>query len=144
MSDIDAQLVELLPRWYADPLLFVKEAFAWGYGELEGEDGPDVWQAQFLTDLGNEVKRAEKEKGSIRMAVASGHGVGKQLCLKTPVPTPQGVREWGSLKPGDLVFGADGKPTSVVARFDYTDQPLYRITFDDGSSILAGDRKSVV
>jgi hypothetical protein len=77
MSDIDAQIVELLPQWYADPLRFVKEAFPWGHGELEGETGPDVWQAEFLTDLGNEVKRAEKEKGSIRMAVASGHGVGK-------------------------------------------------------------------
>jgi hypothetical protein len=77
MSDIDGQILALIPEWYADPLRFVKEAFPWGCGELEGEEGPDKWQSEFLADLGKEVERAEREKGSIRMAVASGHGVGK-------------------------------------------------------------------
>ena len=77
MSDIDGQILALIPEWYADPLRFVKEAFPWGHGALEGETGPDEWQSDFLRDLGEEVKRAEREKGSIRMAVASGHGVGK-------------------------------------------------------------------
>ena len=77
MSDIDGQIIALIPEWYADPLRFVKEAFPWGHGELEGEEGPDKWQSEFLADLGKEVERAEREKGSIRMAVASGHGVGK-------------------------------------------------------------------
>jgi hypothetical protein len=47
MSDIDGQILALIPEWYADPLRFVKEAFPWGYGALEGETGPDEWQEAF-------------------------------------------------------------------------------------------------
>lgn len=72
---------EIVEKFTDDPLGFVYYAFPWGSGELEGETGPDVWQAEFLAELGRQVR----ERGfdginsvpPIRMARASGHGIGK-------------------------------------------------------------------
>lgn len=58
---------------------YVKFNYHWGQLDLVGETGPDVWQTEFLTKLGEEVrKRSGGElKTALRMAVASGHGIGK-------------------------------------------------------------------
>ncbi len=67
---------------YDNPLLFVESLFPWrqpGKG-LEHADGPDVWQADFLTRLGDAVKarafNGRTPVAPIRMAVSKGHGVG--------------------------------------------------------------------
>lgn len=84
-------LNEWLADCYYDPLKFVQEAFPWGEGELSDFEGPDVWQASFLSDVGRSCEMADKfDKndpnldeetkklgGVARMAVASGHGIGK-------------------------------------------------------------------
>jgi hypothetical protein len=69
-------------QFYADPLGFVRYAFPWGQaGPLEGYSGPDTWQEEALRELGAEVQRRNFNGVStvapIRMAVASGHGIGK-------------------------------------------------------------------
>lgn len=64
-----------------DPLGFVKFIFPWGHEDLAGEDGPDTWQAEILSKLGDELQRAEGEGGSIQLAVASGHGIGKSALI---------------------------------------------------------------
>lgn len=56
---------------------FVYAAFPWGQGELAGQNGPDEWQRQVLTDIGNNVGDLETVT---REAVASGNGIGKS-CL---------------------------------------------------------------
>src|SRR5690348_14678314 len=79
----DQELAIFISEFYDDPLGYVKAAFPWGVAgtELADEEGPDEWQTEYLTTLGNEVK-ARKFNGKdavdpIRMAVSSGHGVGK-------------------------------------------------------------------
>jgi hypothetical protein len=57
-----------------DPLRFVETVFPWGEGALSEEDGPDAWQRELLTELGRALRVGESP---VRMAVASGHGVGK-------------------------------------------------------------------
>ncbi len=42
-------------------------------------------------------------------------GGGKALSVDTPVPTPDGFVPMGELRRGSAVFGADGKPTRVLA-----------------------------
>ena len=66
---------------------------------------------------------------------------GKQLALDTPIPTPAGFTAMGDLKVGDTVFDETGKPCHVVAKsvVDDTEQ-AYKLTFRDGSSIVAGER----
>ena len=78
----DDQLADEVARYFADPLGFVLFAYPWGEpGALEGHDGPDIWQREFLRGVGAEVAAAAFDGltpvAPIRRAVASGHGVGK-------------------------------------------------------------------
>src|SRR5712664_683489 len=45
------------------------------------EAGPDDWQAEFLTKLGEAVRRGASMQEAIRLAVASGHGIGKTALI---------------------------------------------------------------
>ena len=66
---------------------------------------------------------------------------GKQLFVKTPIPTPSGWSTMGDLEVGDQVIGTDGKPCTVVAKSEVdTKEDAYRLTFRDGSQIIAGAR----
>jgi hypothetical protein len=85
--DVESELIEAAGRYYADPKGFVRYAFPWGEpGELEHEEGPDKWQAEFLDGIGAEVKRNMTSAQSfpwrpIRRAVSSGHGIGKSTMV---------------------------------------------------------------
>jgi hypothetical protein len=102
-------------EYYANPLGFVMWAFPWGKGTLANFTGPDDWQREFLKQLGQEVQARGFDGTSpvdaIRMATASGHGIGKALSKRTMLDTPDGLREWSSLKVGDRVFAEDGTAT---------------------------------
>lgn len=63
---------------------------------------------------------------------------GKCLDLDTLIPTPTGWTTMGDLQDGDYVLGPDGKPTVVLAAHDVKhDLPCYKVTFADGSSLVA-------
>lgn len=62
----------------------------------------------------------------------------KALALDTPIPTPSGWLTMGDIKPGDKVFGVDGKPCNVIATSDiFVDHKCYRVEFSNGESIIA-------
>jgi replicative DNA helicase len=64
--------------------------------------------------------------------------MGKALALETPLPTPSGWTTMREVQVGDELYGADGKPTRVVAATEVmTDRPCYEVTFSDGSVIVA-------
>ena len=66
---------------------------------------------------------------------------GKQLALNTKIPTPSGFTTMGDIRVGDTVFDENGQPCRVVAKSDVDDtEQAYRLTFRDGSSIVAGER----
>lgn len=79
---IEAELAEFIGQFYDDPLGFVLATFPWGEpGPLADYDGPDLWQRDALIRIGDAVK-ARKFDGvrtvePIRIAVSSGHGIGK-------------------------------------------------------------------
>lgn len=79
----EERLGELIASCYADPLKWVHIAYPWGESGtfLANETGPDEWQTAALTVIGEEVRKAETleeaERVALRLAVASGHGVGK-------------------------------------------------------------------
>ena len=63
---------------------------------------------------------------------------GKALALDTPIPTPDGWRLMGDLRPGDRVFAEDGAPCTVVAVSPvWRDRPVYEVRTDDGDTIIA-------
>jgi hypothetical protein len=75
-AEFDRALAEDMARFYADPLGFVMFTFEWGKGDLEGWDGPDTWQREFLTKLGNAI-RNRKPGEVIKIATKTGKGPGK-------------------------------------------------------------------
>lgn len=64
-------------------------------------------------------------------------GAGEPLALTTPIPTPGGWVLMGDLRAGDKVLGRDGRPANVVAALPvHRDRPCYRVSFDDGTSVV--------
>ena len=72
------------------------------------------------------------------IVVAARPAVGKALALDTPLPTPSGWTTIGDVAVGDLVLGADGRPTRVTRATDVmTGRPCFEVQFSDGSVIVA-------
>lgn len=72
-------IVEELAQFSSDPLGFVLFSFPWREpGELEHEDGPEQWQADLLSDLGNGLIDFAT---AVHLATTSGHGVGKSALV---------------------------------------------------------------
>lgn len=76
MNALEVELIEDIAAFYDNPLGFVKYAFPWGEASLKDES-IDSWQAETLTDIGNAVKNGATLEEAIRLAIASGHGIGK-------------------------------------------------------------------
>ncbi|HZZ54842.1 MAG TPA: DnaB-like helicase C-terminal domain-containing protein, partial [Trebonia sp.] len=73
--------------------------------------------------------------------VAARPGVGKALALDTPLPTPFGWTTMGLVRQGDLLLGADGKPTRVVAATGVMrGRPCFQVEFSDGEVIVADEQ----
>ncbi len=81
-AKVDLELAEVVAKYYADPLGFVEFAYPWGRpGALVHAPGPDTWQEEALIAVGEEVRKRAfngvDPVAPIRMATASGHGIGK-------------------------------------------------------------------
>src|SRR5258708_13474505 len=62
----------------------------------------------------------------------------KALALDTPVPTPSGWTTMGALRVGDVIFGSDGRPTTVFGAHPVRyNRPCYEIEFSDGTAVTA-------
>lgn len=95
VSDPEVMLCEDMALFYDDPLGFVMYAYDWAgdpsiqvvdlvepwKSRYNSKHGPDAWACQYLEDLGEEVRKrgfdGVNAVDPIRMAVTSGHGVGK-------------------------------------------------------------------
>jgi hypothetical protein len=82
VTDLDLQIADLVASCYHDPLRFVMTCYPWGEpGPLEHHPGPDPWQTEILTAIGDEVLRNQFNGATavrpVRCAVSSGHGIGK-------------------------------------------------------------------
>src|SRR5450830_1679355 len=72
------------------------------------------------------------------IVIAARPAIGKALALDTPLATPPGWTTMGDVQVGDQLIAADGTPTVVVAATPVMiDRPCYRVTFDDGTDIVA-------
>jgi hypothetical protein len=90
-----------------------------------------------LTAHQEEIARALVGKNR-RVKVNSGHGTGKAQPRSTVIDTPDGRVRFGDLRPGDRVFGRDGRPVRVLGVYPQGTIPAYRVTFDDRSSTVVG------
>jgi hypothetical protein len=70
-----------MAKYAHDPLGWVMQAFPWNEGELEGFDGPDVWQREFLEGVGEQLRAGVDASVVIQETTASGHGIGKSALV---------------------------------------------------------------
>jgi hypothetical protein len=75
-------------------------------------------------------------RGFNEAVILAGRRGGKAFGINEEIPTPEGFKRIGDLVDGDTVFGPDGLPTQVIyAHPSFIDQ-TYRVTFDDGTSVV--------
>ena len=66
------------------------------------------------------------------------HGTGKQICLDTEIPTPNGFVKLIDIKEGDELFDEKGNVCKVIKLHPINISPeCYKIKFDDGSEVDA-------
>lgn len=90
LEDADLALIEDMASFYSDPLGYVRYVFPWGKGILADFKGPREWQADFLTEWGQEIRLrgfdGHTPVDPIDTSTASGHGIGKSAltawCVK--------------------------------------------------------------
>lgn len=72
--------------------------------------------------------------------ITTARQVGKALPLDTEIPTPSGWKTMEQLQVGDQVFGADGKPTNIIATSEvFENRKCYEFTFDDGQTVVSDE-----
>ncbi len=78
LSDAERELTTEMAACAADPVRFVRFAFAWGQGDLANHPGPEAWQLEVLEAVRDGLVSADQ---AIRIAACSGHGVGKSALV---------------------------------------------------------------
>lgn len=93
MGDDQDLRIELAAECSTDPLAWVQVAYDWGVGELEGHKGPRTWQADILAVIRDHLSNPETRYTPLRIAVASGHGIGKSAFVGMVVNWAQSTCE---------------------------------------------------
>lgn len=76
-----------------NPSKFVRMAYPWGKGDLERETGARAWQQEVLDYIGKHLKNPETRHTPCRIAVASGHGIGKSALISFIIGWAQSTME---------------------------------------------------
>lgn len=91
---------------------------------------PEVGSPLYGTLINTVTRGARLGKFYLRSA---GTGVGKALPNDTLIPTPNGWRRVGDIRPGDYLFGQDGNPTEVLAIHPQSElKQVWEVVFKDG------------
>jgi len=98
-------------------------------------EGKMVGMPYGLADL--DAKMLGAQRGHL-IVIAARPSMGKEQPVDTPILTPFGWSEIGNIRPGDFVFGVNGKPVRVVAVHPQGIKPSYRVVFRDGTSTECG------
>lgn len=79
MNEATADGLDLVLSYEHNPLGFVLDTYPWGEPgtELANHAGPREWQADVFTIIGEHLQNPETRHKPLRIAVASGHGIGK-------------------------------------------------------------------
>ena len=83
----------------------------------------------------------DKSKPMSSFLFTGSTGTGKCLANDMPIPVPdkRGFVNMGDLQVGDKVFGIDGRPTKVLGVYPQGMKHSYKVTFNDGSSVICND-----
>jgi hypothetical protein len=153
----DKLMTEIPEKVWVEKLLAEKEKAFHIWGKIkETEEFHDFWLPKAAVIKDNTVKDVvinydkysnrpplEHQKEAIQKLVenkkfilADDMGLGKAEFVENRVFTPYGRKRIGDLKIGDEVIGSDGKKCLVRGVYPQGVKELYRITFNDGASVL--------
>lgn len=94
------------------------------------KEHPDVGVPLYGPLINTVTRGARLRKLYLRSAPS---GYGKAIPNNTIIPTPLGNRLVGEIKPGDYLFGQDGKATKVLQIHPQKEQKeIWKVTFSDG------------
>lgn len=110
----------------------------------------DAAIAHYDIDLGQEVIYSHGRKRQIQSVTSSFRALegarvtfvvkNEALAIDTPIPTPSGWTTMGDLVDGDVIYGSDGKPTTVTRAHEVQyGRNAYRVTVSNGASVVASD-----
>lgn len=74
-------LADEMESYAQDPRGWVRDSFPWGADMLAKHAGPRAWQCEVLDDIGAHLRNPATRCTPLRMAVASGHGIGKSALI---------------------------------------------------------------
>lgn len=77
MTDENDRVISLAASCRYDPDRWSRVAFDWGRGELAKHTGPRSWQRDINREIRDHLADPETRFQPLRIAVASGHGIGK-------------------------------------------------------------------
>ena len=80
-ADPVVTLAEDIGAFTADPLGYAMYAFDWGEGDLAQMDGPRAWQRAVMVQIGAHLSDPGRRFQPLRIARASGHGIGKSALI---------------------------------------------------------------
>ena len=95
-ADYEAELRRDIAAFHHDPYGYVLYNFPWGKRgtSLERHKGPRAWQAKRLKRIGERLRAGAVDLGEvIRMATASGHGIGKSALVAMVILWAMDTRE---------------------------------------------------
>ena len=94
------------------------------------KEHPEVGVPLYGPLINTVTRGARLKKFYLRSAAT---GVGKAIPNDTLIPTPIGWRRVGDIKPGDKLFGQDGKETTVLQIHPQPKKKeIWKVTFSDG------------
>ena len=127
---IDNKIIDIRLKYVDDA---TQESINAGEGALELlnklKETPEVGVPLYGPLINTITRGARLKKFYLRSAAT---GIGKALPNSTIIPTPNGQKQVGEIKPGDLLFDAFGKPTLVKAIYPQGEKEVWEITFKDG------------
>ena len=95
---------------------------------------PLPWQQHVLDVL---LARDARDKYAFHaVALSVPRQNGKMLAESTEIPTPDGWKRLGDIRVGDYVFGDDGKPAMVVAKYEPDEPNHYEIDFGNAGNFV--------
>ena len=108
--------------------------FAWGSGKDKYPKNPAFRDNEyFFTEM---LKMAE-EDGRKGILMYGSRRISKALKNDEILYYNDGTERFiGDVKKGDIIIGGDGKPTSIIGVYPQGKVDLYKVSFEDGRSII--------
>lgn len=98
------------------------------------------WDGDVLVANAHKAQKQAYDAEERFTLTLAGSRSGKALDVTTPIPTPKGFVPIGDLVVGDQVYDEKSNVCNVTGAFDVMyNRPCYRVTFDDGVSVVCDE-----